>query len=138
MIWHGIGMALHVDSLSHLTLVKFVDFIFDFLQWHDVTNTVWWQDFPRLNSPNCLSLFTQLSMKDINIGSNCDFAAQLAGFMASLVADVPGQASWILELIKYDFSEASGYLVASVPGIHSQKRPVYELESLFTVSSCFS
>lgn len=103
-------------------------------QWHDVTNTVWWQDFPRLNTPNCLSLFTQLSVEEINIGSNCDFAAQLAGFMACLVADVPShcdQASWILELIKYDFSEATGYLVASVPGIHSPRSPVYESKNIF-------
>lgn len=121
--------------------MKYVHFIFEFLQWHDVTNTVWWQDFPRLNTPNCLSLFTQISVEEINIGSNCDFAAQLAGFMASLVADVPGhcdQASWILELIKYDFSEAAGYLVASVPGIHSQRSPLYESKHIFVVSSCFT
>ncbi|KAL1533248.1 hypothetical protein AAHA92_33159 [Salvia divinorum] len=99
-------------------------------QWHDVTNTVWWQDFPRLNTPNCLSLFTRLCEEETNIGSKCDFAAQLAGFMASLVADVPSQASWILELIQYDFSGAAGYLVASVPGIHSQRSPVYESKNL--------
>ncbi|KAH6758631.1 hypothetical protein C2S51_018866 [Perilla frutescens var. frutescens] len=99
-------------------------------QWCDVTNTVWWQDFPRLNTPDCLSLFTQLSGDEISIGTKCDFAAQLAGFMASLVADVPGQASWILELIKYEFSGAAGYLVASVPGIHSQISPVYESKHL--------
>ncbi|KAL8456910.1 hypothetical protein ACS0TY_034947 [Phlomoides rotata] len=92
-------------------------------QWLNVTNTVWWQDFPRLSSPNCLSLFTQLTVGEINIGSKCDFGAQLAGFMASLVADVPGQAHWILELTKYDFEGAAGYLVASVPGIHLPKSP---------------
>ncbi|XP_057791471.1 uncharacterized protein LOC131008566 [Salvia miltiorrhiza] len=99
-------------------------------QWHDVTNTVWWQDFPRSIIPNCLSLFTRLCVEEIDIRSKCDFAAQLAGFMASLLADVPGQASWILELIKYDFSGAAGYLVASVPGIHSQRSPVYESKNL--------
>lgn len=108
------------------------------LQWHDVSNTVWWQDFPRLNTPNCSSLFTRLSVEEINIDSKCDFAAQLAGFMASLVADVPSQASWIVELIKYDFSGAAGYLVASVPGIHSQRSPVYESKNLLVVSSCYS
>lgn len=91
------------------------------MQWRNVTNTVWWQDFPRLNIPNCLSLFTQLSVGEINIDSKCDFAAQLAGFMASLVIDVPSQAHWIMELIKYDFKEAAGYLVASVPGIYSSR-----------------
>ncbi|XP_042031342.1 uncharacterized protein LOC121778114 isoform X1 [Salvia splendens] len=99
-------------------------------QWHDVTNTVWWQDFPRLITPNCFSLFTRLCEEETNIGSKCDFAAQLAGFMASLLADVPSQASWILELIQYDFSGAAGYLVASVPGIHSQISPVYESRNL--------
>ncbi|KAG8379624.1 hypothetical protein BUALT_Bualt07G0108100 [Buddleja alternifolia] len=91
-------------------------------QWHNVTNTVWWQDFPRLNIPNCLSIFTQLSGK-IELVPKSDFAAQLAGFMASLVVDVPSQAHWILELIKYDFKEAAGYLVASVPGIHLRISP---------------
>ncbi|KAL9156493.1 hypothetical protein ABFS82_09G080600 [Erythranthe guttata] len=90
-------------------------------QWHSVTNTVWWQDFPRINIPNCSSLFTQLSFGEINIDSKCDFAAQLAGFMASLVVDVPSQAHWITELTKYDFEGATGYLVASVPGIHSRR-----------------
>ncbi|KAL6584618.1 hypothetical protein OROMI_003907 [Orobanche minor] len=96
-------------------------------QWHSITNTVWWQDFPRLSIPNCSSLFSQLSDGEININSKCDFAAQLAGFMASLVADVPTQAHWILELIKYDFRGADGYLVTSIPGIYTQRSPyVYE------------
>lgn len=111
---------------------------FSFLQWHHVSNTVWWQDFPRLKTPNCLSLFTRLCEEKINIGSKCDFAAQLAGFMASLVADVPGQASWVLELIKYDFTGAVGYLVASVPGIHSQRSTVYESKNLLVVSNCYA
>ncbi|KAK6147937.1 hypothetical protein DH2020_018849 [Rehmannia glutinosa] len=99
-------------------------------QWHNVTNTVWWQDFPRLNIPSCLSLFSRLSAGEINVDSKCDFAAQLAGFMASLVADVPSQAHWILELIKYDFKGAVGYLVTSVPGIYSHRSP-YVYESKF-------
>ncbi|KAF8019142.1 hypothetical protein BT93_H3889 [Corymbia citriodora subsp. variegata] len=40
-------------------------------------------------------------------------------FMASLVIDAPSQAHWIVELTKYDFNKAMGYLIASVPGIHS-------------------
>ncbi|KAG4931062.1 hypothetical protein JHK86_048023 [Glycine max] len=40
---------------------------------------------------------------DIHQGSNCDFTAQLARFMASLVIDVPSQAYWITQLTKYDF-----------------------------------
>ncbi|KAK4395457.1 hypothetical protein Sango_1700000 [Sesamum angolense] len=92
-------------------------------QWHNVTNTVWWQDFPRLSTPNCFSLFTQLSNGEVNIDSKSDFAAHLAGFMSSLVSDVPSQAHWILELINYDFRGAAGYLVASVPGIHSLRSP---------------
>ncbi|CAL5361711.1 unnamed protein product [Camellia sinensis] len=92
-------------------------------QWNSVTNTIWWQDFPRASRPDYLSLFTQLSDGDINQYSKSDFAAQLGGFMASLVADVPSQAHWILELIKYDFKGAVGHLVASVPGIHSRRAP---------------
>lgn len=76
-------------------------------------------------------------MGEINVGSKCDFAAQLAGFMASLVADVPSQAPWILELIKYDFKGAAGYLIASVPGIHSHRSPsVYESKNHLAVSGC--
>lgn len=88
-----------------------------------MTNTVWWQDFPRINEPDYLSLFTQISNGKINQGSRSDFAAQLAGFMASLVTDVPSQAPWIVELTNYDFSGAAGHLVASVPGIHSYRTP---------------
>lgn len=92
-------------------------------QWNSVTNTIWWQDFPRTSRPDYLCLFTQLSDGDINQYSKSDFAAQLGGFMASLVADVPSQAHWILELTKYDFKGAVGHLVASVPGIHSLRAP---------------
>ncbi|KAL6991050.1 hypothetical protein U1Q18_009173 [Sarracenia purpurea var. burkii] len=62
--------------------------------------------------------------------SKSDFAAQLAGFIASLVADVPSQAHWILELTKYDFKGAVGHLVASVHGIHSRRVPS-TLESMY-------
>lgn len=92
-------------------------------QWHCVTNTVWWQDFPRLSTPNYLSLFAQFSNEEINIDSKSDFAAQLAGFMAALLADVPSQAHWIMELPKYNFEQAVGYLIASVPGIYSRRSP---------------
>lgn len=37
------------------------------------------------------------------------------------MTDVPSEAYWIVELTKYDFSGANGYLVASVPGIHSYR-----------------
>ncbi|MBA0732104.1 hypothetical protein Gogos_016215, partial [Gossypium gossypioides] len=89
------------------------------LQWENVTNTVWWQDFPRRREPDYLSLFS-ISYGEMN-NSRSDFAAQLAGFMASLIVDVPGQSHWIVELTNYDFTNAMGYLVASVPGMHSDR-----------------
>jgi hypothetical protein len=58
------------------------------------------------------------------IDSKCDFAAELAGFMASLVIDVPSQAHWITQLTKYDFGGATGHLVASVPGVHLNRTSV--------------
>ncbi|XP_042388370.1 uncharacterized protein LOC121980412 isoform X1 [Zingiber officinale] len=81
-------------------------------QWDRITNTVWWQDFPCRATPDYSALFEETELK-------IDFAAQLAGFVASLLVDVPSQAHWINELSKYDFEEATCYLVASVPGIHS-------------------
>ncbi|XVF54816.1 hypothetical protein PTKIN_Ptkin05aG0212200 [Pterospermum kingtungense] len=87
-------------------------------QWESVTNTVWWQDFPLRREPDYFSLFP-LSYGEMSQDSSSDFAAQLAGFMASLIVDVPGQAHWVIELTKYDFTNAMGHLVASVPGIHS-------------------
>ncbi|GAB2300777.1 hypothetical protein Dimus_034813 [Dionaea muscipula] len=101
-------------------------------QWNNVTNTVWWQDFPRLDSPDYSSLFTQIHEKEANEDSSVDFAAQLAGFVATLLTDVPSQANWITELTKYDFKGAMGYLIASVPGVHSYKaRFVTEPTQLF-------
>lgn len=69
-----------------------------------------------------MSLFTRVSdVERCNQGSNSDFAAQLAGFMACLLIDNPRQAYWITELAKYDFQGANGYLISSVPGIHSYR-----------------
>ncbi|XAR50421.1 Phosphodiesterase I [Bertholletia excelsa] len=92
-------------------------------QWNSVTNTVWWQDFPRTSRPDYLSLFIQISEGAMDQDSKSDFAAQLTGFVSSLLVDVPTQAHWITELTKYDFKGAVGHLVASVPGIHSRKAP---------------
>ncbi|GMI76650.1 hypothetical protein like AT5G07400 [Hibiscus trionum] len=89
-------------------------------QWESVTNTVWWQDFPPRREPDYLSLFS-LSYGEMSQDSRSDFAAQLAGFMASLIVDVPSQSHWIVELTNYDFTNAMGYLVASIPGIHSDR-----------------
>ncbi|KAK8680204.1 hypothetical protein V6N13_109156 [Hibiscus sabdariffa] len=89
-------------------------------QWESVTNTVWWQDFPRRREPDYLSLFS-LSHGELRQDSRSDFAAQLAGFMACLIVDVPSQSHWIVELANYEFTNAMGYLVASIPGIHSDR-----------------
>ncbi|EOY22698.1 Forkhead-associated domain-containing protein / FHA domain-containing protein, putative isoform 2, partial [Theobroma cacao] len=89
-------------------------------QWESVTNTVWWQDFPHRSESDYLSLFS-FSYGEMSQGSRSDFGAQLAGFMASLIVDVPSQAHWIVELTKYDFTSAEGHLVASIPGIHSDR-----------------
>lgn len=91
-----------------------------------MTNTVWWQDFPRRANPDVLSLFGHCR-GDTNGGLRSDFSAQLAGFAASLLTDVPSQAHWILEFSKYNFEHSAGHLVASVPGIHSYK-PSYLTE----------
>ena len=92
-----------------------------------MTNTVWWQDFPRRADPDVLSLFGHCQ-RETNHGLKPDFCAQLAGFAASLLTDVPSQAHWILEFTKYNFEHSAGHLVASVPGIHSYK-PSYLTES---------
>ncbi|KAL9274932.1 Tyrosyl-DNA phosphodiesterase 1-like protein, partial [Drosera capensis] len=90
-------------------------------QWNNVTNTVWWQDFPRADLPDYSSLFSQVHRKGSDCNPRADFASQLAGFIATLLVDVPSQAKWIDELTKYDFKRASGYLIASVPGVHSYR-----------------
>ncbi|KAL3512030.1 hypothetical protein ACH5RR_024747 [Cinchona calisaya] len=102
-------------------------------QWHNVTNTVWWQDFPRSSVPDYLSLFIQSSFGVNNQDSKSDFGAQLAGFIASLVADVPSQAIWIIELAKYSFKGALVHLIASVPGIYSPRSP-YIAQSRYSLS----
>jgi hypothetical protein len=89
-----------------------------------VTNTIWWQDFPRAILVDFASLFPKIYDDQIHRDSKCDFAAQLAGFMASLVIDVPSQAHWITQLTKYDFGGATGHLVASVPGVHLNRTSV--------------
>ncbi|RZB57504.1 putative leucine-rich repeat receptor-like serine/threonine-protein kinase, partial [Glycine soja] len=61
------------------------------------------QDFPHATYVDFASLFPKIGNADIHQGSNCDFTAQLARFMASLVIDVPSQAHWITQLTKYDF-----------------------------------
>lgn len=103
-----------------------------YLQWHNVTNTVWWQDFPRSITPDYLSLFRS-SFGENNHDLKSDFGAQLAGFMASLVIDVPSQAHWILELAMYSFKGAHVHLIASVPGIYSPKSP-YMSQSRYYLS----
>ncbi|KAG4943990.1 hypothetical protein JHK84_048049 [Glycine max] len=59
---------------------------------------------PRIDPSVSQRIPTQhVGNADIHQGSNCDFTAQLARFMASLVIDVPSQAYWITQLTKYDF-----------------------------------
>lgn len=100
-----------------------------------MTNTVWWQDFPLRNAADLSSLFIQVSDGEVDKDSKSDFAAQLAGFMASLVIDVPSQAHWIIELTKYNFGGAMGHLITSVPGIHSCRPPNV---SVFVSDACMS
>ena len=95
-------------------------------QWHLITNTVWWQDFPRRTSPDYSGLFSAFE------GPKSDFAAQLVSFIGSLIHEVPSQAYWINEIAKYDFEGAGGYLVASVPGLYTPS-PCY-LESNYCLS----
>ncbi|KAK7291502.1 hypothetical protein RIF29_06698 [Crotalaria pallida] len=95
-------------------------------QWNGVTNTIWWQDFPHITSADFASLFPRNDDGHIRKDRKCDFAAQLAGFMASLIIDVPSQAHWITQLTKYDFGGAKGHLVASVPGIHFNRTVMSE------------
>lgn len=103
------------------------------MQWLKVTNSVWWQDFPCLSVPDYLSLFLQSSYGDDSEYPKSDFAAQLAGFVASLVVDVPNQAHWILELSKYNFTGALVHLIASVPGIYTPRSP-YMADSKYFLS----
>lgn len=103
-----------------------------------MTNTVWWQDFPRRSTQDYLSLFCPTVQESKNI-VNGDFAAQLAVFLATLVVGVPAEARWITELTHYDFRKAAGYLVASVPGLHGCPHSYPQLpEELKTGISRFS
>lgn len=105
-------------------------------QWLRVTNTVWWQDFSRRSVPDYTSLFAQSSAEEVNLDSKSDFAAQLAGFMATLLVDAPNQAHWILELAKFDFSSAAGHLVTSVPGIYSPQHPFISESLHYLTGDC--
>lgn len=98
------------------------------MQWHLITNTVWWQDFPRRMSLDYAALFSAAEKQ------KSDFAAQLVSFIASMVNEVPSQAYWINEIAKYDFEGAGAYLIASVPGIHAQSPPYLESNYFLSVS----
>ena len=79
-----------------------------------MTNNVWWQDFPRREIPDFRSLFRQ------ELSTMTDFASQLASFLANILENVPSEAHWITDLAAFDFSLATGSLVASIPGIHNR------------------
>jgi hypothetical protein len=96
------------------------------VQWHLITNTVWWQDFPRRTFSDYSALFSAVEEP------KSDFAAQLVSFIGSLINEVPSQAYWINEIAKYDFDGAAGHLVASVPGLYMPS-PCY-LESNYCLS----
>ncbi|EEE60932.1 hypothetical protein OsJ_14671 [Oryza sativa Japonica Group] len=95
-------------------------------QWHLITNTVWWQDFPCRTSTDYSALFSKVEE------SKSDFATQLVSFIAFLINEVPSQSYWINEIAKYNFEGAAGYLIASVPGIYA-RNPHY-LESNYCLS----
>ncbi|EFJ23310.1 hypothetical protein SELMODRAFT_415650 [Selaginella moellendorffii] len=96
----------------------------NYRQWLQVSNTVWWQDFPLRNTRDYSSLF---SSKITDGGErNGDFAAYLAGFISTLVKDVPSEAHWATDLACYNFSKATVSLVASVPGLWEELLPFPE------------
>ncbi|CAN6470465.1 unnamed protein product [Victoria cruziana] len=124
------GIACHHPKLFLLTREASIRVIITSAnlvptQWNNVTNTIWWQDFPRRKFPEYFSLFTHLRGESEGIceESQADFLAQLAGFVASLVVDIPNQAYWIKELCHYDFTRATCHLVASIPGVHESMFP---------------
>lgn len=92
-----------------------------YLQWFHVTNNVWWQDFPCRETPDFRCLFQ--GEEKSNSTATPDFAPQLAFFLASLLVDAPSEAHWVTDLAAFDFSDATGSLVASVPGLH---QPLYQ------------
>ncbi|KAJ8478712.1 hypothetical protein OPV22_022439 [Ensete ventricosum] len=97
-------------------------------QWDYLTNTVWWQDVPRRTTPDYSAFFG--SIEDLKSG----FAAQLAGFVASLIVDVPSQAHWVNELAKYDFGQAAYHLVASLPEVHTETLIILRLIFIIYIS----
>eukprot|EP00850_Spirogloea_muscicola_P005027 SM000022S07241 [mRNA] locus=s22:779760:783977:- [translate_table: standard] len=82
-------------------------------QWLNVTNTVWWQDFPRQPAPDSPGLLA--------VGG---FGAELAALLAALLGDWPAEAAcWAVGLASFDFGGAAGALVVSVPGLHPPPVP---------------
>ncbi|KAI5075181.1 hypothetical protein GOP47_0009257 [Adiantum capillus-veneris] len=90
-------------------------------QWFHVTNNVWWQDFSCRQTTDFRCLFR--GENESKSSASPDFASQLAMFLAALLADVPSEAHWVTDLAAFDFSDADGSLVASVPGLH---HPFYQ------------
>ncbi|KAH7445355.1 hypothetical protein KP509_01G004200 [Ceratopteris richardii] len=98
-------------------------------QWFQVSNNVWWQDFPCRRTPAFTSLFRAEEKSSGAVSP--DFASQLAMFLAALLVDVPSEAHWVTALADFDFSNASGSLVASVPGLH---QPLYKNSPQFLMT----
>ncbi|MCO5559921.1 hypothetical protein L7F22_013525 [Adiantum nelumboides] len=90
-------------------------------QWFHVTNNVWWQDFSCRKTPDFRCLFRGENKSKSS--SSPDFASQLAMFLAALLVNVPSESHWVTDLAAFDFSDADGSLVASVPGLH---HPLYQ------------
>lgn len=94
------------------------------LQWLRTTNTVWWKDFPQLETPNYKALFQSPEANDkVSLQTSGDFGAQLTYFIACLLVDVPAQAHWVVKMAQYDFSAAEASLVVSIPGLHGCPYP---------------
>eukprot|EP00850_Spirogloea_muscicola_P001609 SM000006S19374 [mRNA] locus=s6:385360:389566:+ [translate_table: standard] len=82
-------------------------------QWLNVTNTVWWQDFPRQPAPDSPGLLA--------VGG---FGAELAALLAAMLGDWPAEAAcWAVGLASFAFGGAAGALVVSVPGLHPPPVP---------------
>ncbi|GBG82775.1 hypothetical protein CBR_g36305 [Chara braunii] len=132
----GSGMGCHhpklfiIERRNHVRVIV-TSANLNSRQWQQVTNTVWWQDFRRRPEPDLLSIFPSSFTAFGRSGSTCsmvnDFSAELAAFVSSLVADVPSESHWVLDLIHYDFSAAGGWLLASAPGLHSPHCPPFPL-----------
>lgn len=98
-------------------------------QWFEVTNNVWWQDFPVRGTSDFKSLFQGEEHSDST--KNADFASQLATFIAALLTDCPSESHWVTDLADIDFSSAAGSLVTSIPGLH---HPLYHNAPEFLIS----